>query len=182
MTLQQIDGRGCADVRRRERTATLRRTQVEVLVCGSADRGDDGAGRRALVMLTGDLPEDIAVLAVGQLDIDDLLAVPEGAGVIVVDAAIGIHPGQIVDLPLIGLIGRTDGLRLRSANALAFPEVVGLAGLLRGRPMRGRVLAIGGITFGLGEPLSWPVVASMPEFVLAILGAVDRERAGGRAV
>jgi hypothetical protein len=38
------------------------------------------------------------------------------------------------------------------------------------------VVVIGGLDFGLGEPLSWPVLAGMDAFVLAIADAVDRVR------
>ena len=67
--------------------------------------------------------DDVRIRVVGQLDIDDLLAVPPGARVVVVDAATGIPPGRIVDLPLDGLVDRDDRLRPRSSHALAFPEV-----------------------------------------------------------
>ena len=66
------------------------RHPVEVLVCGSPDRGDDGAPAVATASLAGHLPSTVQVRVIGQLDIDDLLSVPPGARVIVVDAATGI--------------------------------------------------------------------------------------------
>jgi hydrogenase maturation protease len=147
---------------------------VEVLVCGSADRGDDGAPTAAAAVLRDHLPDSARVRIVGQLDIDDLLAVPAGARVVIVDAAVGIHPGQIIELPLSGLIGREDRLRPRSSHALAFPEVIGLAELIRGRPVQGRIVAIGGTAFGLGATLSPRVARAIPALVAAVREAMDR--------
>jgi hydrogenase maturation protease len=155
---------------------------VQILVCGSADRGDDGAPRVVADLLRDTMPDDVAIRIVGQLDIDDLLAVPAGAGAVIVDAATGIRPGQVVDLPLTGMIGREDRLRPRSSHALAFPEVVGLADLMRGRSLCGRVVVIGGADFGLGEALSFPVSLAIPDLARAIGAAVDRIRAADRSV
>jgi hydrogenase maturation protease len=147
---------------------------VEVLVCGSPDRGDDAAPMVAAALFRDDLPVGVEVRIVGQLDIDDLLAASAGARVVIVDAAVGIHPGQIVELPLAGLVHREDGLRPRSSHALAFPEVIGLAALIRGRPVQGRIVAIGGVAFGLGAGLSPRVARAIPALVEAIREAVER--------
>jgi hydrogenase maturation protease len=156
--------------------------RVEVLVCGTRDRGDDAAGCHALAGLVGAFPGDVAVRFAGQLDIEDLLSVPDRASVVIVDAAVGLPPGQIVDLPLAGLVGRSMGLHPRSSHAMGLAEVIALATLMRGEPVRGRIVAIGGIAFGLGDGLSFPVAAAMPELRLAIVAAVDRQRATGKAV
>ncbi len=149
---------------------------VEVLVCGSMDRGDDGAPMLAIDLVRKALPDDVRVRIVSELDIDDLLGVAPGAGVVIVDAAIGIDAGEVVELPINGFAGRPDGLRPRSSHALEFPEVVGLAEMMRGRPVDGRVVAIGGAAFGLGGALSRRVAAAMPELTATILGAIDRSR------
>jgi len=149
---------------------------VEVLVCGSPDRGDDGAPIRAAALIGHRMPVDVRVRIVGQLDIDDLLAVPRDAGVVIVDAAVGIPPGRIVERPVTGLVGRDDGFRARSSHALAFPEVIGLAGLIRNRPMRGLIVAIGGSHFELGAPLSRRVAVALPALADAIVQAVERTR------
>lgn len=158
-------------------TATARpaSTVVEVLVCGSPDRGDDGAPIAASGLILGRLPSDAVVRVVGQLDVDDLLSVPPGAGVVIVDAATGIDPGRIVDLPLTGLIGQ-DVVQPRSSHALTLPEVVGLAEMLRGRPLRGRVVAIGGTRFGLGKPFSPTVASALQTLADAIVAAIDEAR------
>jgi hydrogenase maturation protease len=153
---------------------------VEILVCGSPDRGDDAAPSAAVQLIAGHLPESVHVRTVRQLDIDDLLAVPTDAGVVVVDAAIGLVPGTVVELPLTGLAGRGRRVRPRSSHALAFPEVLGIARVLRGRPLRGRIVAIGGKDFGLGAPLSPPVasaVGALGDGVVAAVAAIAAEPA-----
>ena len=122
------------------------------------------------------LPADVTMRAVGQLDVDDLLSIPSGAGVVIVDAATGLDPGAIVDLALNGLIGRADGVHPRSSHALTLPEVVGLAEMLRGRPLCGRIVAIGGAHFGLGSSFSRPVNAALDPLSDAVVEAVASVR------
>ncbi|HET7169239.1 MAG TPA: hydrogenase maturation protease [Candidatus Limnocylindrales bacterium] len=150
--------------------------RVEILACGAPDRGDDGAAIAAVARLADAMPEDVRIRIVGQLDIDDLLAVPAGAGAIVVDTAVGIDPGWIVEIPFRGLAGRESGIRPRSSHALSIPETIGVASMIRGRPLEGIVVAIGGVDFGLGDSLSWPVIAGMDAFTMAIADAVRRVR------
>jgi hydrogenase maturation protease len=152
---------------------------VEVLVCGSPDRGDDGAPIAVSQLLDGRLPPDVALRVVGQLDVDDLLSIPPGAGVVIVDAATGIEPGAIVELVLNGLIGGHGALHPRSSHALALPEVVGLAEMMRGRPLRGRIVAIGGSRFGLGDSFSAPVSAALGRLADSISEAVGHVRPPG---
>jgi hypothetical protein len=156
---------------------TLRAALVEVLACGDPDRGDDGAPLAALAELAPDLPSDVTIRLVGQLDIDDLLAVPPSAGAVVVDTATGVDPGWVVEIPFIGFAGRSSGIRARSSDALARPETVGLASMIRGRPLVGVLVAIGGASFGPGDALSWPVAAGLCSFRVAIVDAIERVRA-----
>jgi hydrogenase maturation protease len=151
-------------------------TKVEVLACGAPDRGDDGAGVLAVGRLADLLPGDVRTRIVGQLDIDDLLSVPSGAGAVVVDTVVGVDPGWIVEIPFSGLAGREAGIQPRSSHALSIPETVAVASIIRGRPLQGMVVAIGGVDFGLGEALSWPVASGMDAFVLAIVDAIRRVR------
>jgi hydrogenase maturation protease len=151
-------------------------TTVEVLVCGSTDRGDDGAAIAAAALIDQHVRDGIRIQVVGSLDIDHLLAIPRDAGVVIVDAAVGIPAGTIAELPLTGLIGRDSGPRPRSSHALAFPETISLADFIRGRPLCGRVVVIGGASFEFGAPFSRPVVAALPALVQAIIDAVDDVR------
>jgi hypothetical protein len=157
--------------------ASVVRVLVEVLACGDPERGDDGASIGALADLEPGLPADVAVRRIGQLDIDDLLAVPSGAGAVVVDTVTGVDPGWVVEIPFVGFAGRESGIRARSSDTLSRPETVGVASMIRGRPMAGVLVAIGGASFGLGEALSWPVASGLCSFRVAIADAIERVRA-----
>jgi len=156
-------------------TAANRAVAVEVLVCGSYGCGDDSAPIAAAALLRDHLPNGGRLRIVGQLDVDDLPRVPSGVAVVIVDAAKGIRPGRIVELPLNGLLSRDDHLRTRSSRALAVPEVIAVADLIRGRPLRGRIVVIGGAEFGLGAPLSARIAEAVPALVTAVLVAINRD-------
>jgi hydrogenase maturation protease len=148
---------------------------VEVLVCGAEDRGDDAAGLVAARYLVDQLPAGVEIRAVGRLDVLDLLDLAAGIGVVVVDAATGIAPGAIVDLPLDEL-RRFRTCHPRSSHALAAPEAVGLAALMRREPLVGRMVAIGGAEFAIGAGLSPRVAEAIPGLVASVLEAVDSVR------
>jgi hypothetical protein len=173
-TRSGIDEPGLADASQEE--IGLVPALVEVLACGTADSGDDGASIAALAGLESELPPDVTVRLVGRLDIDDLLTVPVGAGLVVVDTITGVDPGWVVEIPFIGLVGRESGISARSSVALARPETVGLASMIRGRPLMGVIVAIGGLSFNPGEALSWPVATGLCTLRLAIVDAIDRVR------
>ncbi len=154
-----------------DRTRIRPTRPVDVLICGSIDRGDDGAPLAARGLLR-DLPTGTRVQAVGQLDIDDLLDVPSTGAVVIVDAATGIEPGVILEMPLRGLLGDGASPRPRSSHALAMPEVIGVADMVRGRPLVGRIVVIGTRHFGLGQPLSRRVEAALPALAEAVRRAV----------
>jgi hypothetical protein len=157
-------------------TTTAPPTRVEILVCGSPRHGDDAAACVALEHLAPTLGADVRARRVGQLALDDLLAVAPGAGVVVVDTAVGLAPGWTVEFPINGLAGRASGIHPRASFALSTPETLEVVSIIRDAPTVGMVVVIGGLDFGLGEPLSWPVLAGMDAFVLAIADAVDRVR------
>ncbi len=150
--------------------------KVEVLACGAADQGDDAAPIIAMAALTPRLPDDVEVRAIERLDIDDLLAVPEGAGVVVIDTVGGVDPGWVIQIPFAGLVGRESGVILRSSRALSVPGTIGLASMIHRLPMVGIAVVIGGVNFGLGDALSWPVVAGLGTYRTSILQAIDHVR------
>ena len=126
-------------------------------------------------------PSDVELRIVGQLDIDDLLAIPPDSAVVVVDAARGIRPGTVRSLTLRGLLDAPGVIRPRSAHALAMPEVLGLAEMIRGHPLRGRIAVIGGREFGFGASFSEKVAAGMERLEASILRAIDELRAAATA-
>ena len=94
-----------------------------------------------------------------------------------VDTATGVDPGWVVEIPFVGFAGRSSGIHARSSDALARPETVGVASMIRGRPLVGVLVAIGGASFGPGDALSWPVAAGLCNFRVAIVDAIERVRA-----
>jgi hydrogenase maturation protease len=144
---------------------------IDVLVCGSIDRGDEGAPSAASELLESDRPANARIRRIRKVDVDDLLSIPHGGGVVIVDTASGVDPGTIIELPLRGLLGDAS-VRPRSSNSLAIPEVIGLADMLRGRPLVGRIVVIGARRFKLGRPLTRRVSAALPSLSHAIRVAV----------
>ena len=158
-----------------------RKAIVDVLVCGSSDRGDDGAPMAAARLLGDSLPSDVRVRRIGQLDVDHLLAVPDQAGVVIVDAATGVRTGSIHELPLRGCLTPATAIRPRSSHALEIPEVIGVADMLRGRPLVGTIIVVGGRQFGRGRPLSASVAKALPGLARTVRSAVDRVRSSLKA-
>jgi hydrogenase maturation protease len=129
----------------------------------------------AAQLLRGTLPRGVRIRPIGQLDVDHLISLPRGSGVVVVDAATGIETGTIVDLPLRGLVNDAS-LRSRSSHALAMPEVIGLADVIRGHPLVGQIVVIGSHRFGLGDPFSITVERALPALARRIWVAVHAVR------
>ena len=144
---------------------------VRVLVCGNAERGDDAVAPAAMAALGPTLAREIAdrieVRPVGELRVEDLVDLPPGVRCLVVDAVAGIAPGEVVRLPLDAL-GAGPGFTPRSSHQLPIDLVVGLAGVLRDRPVEGTFIGLAGRSFGYGTPISSVVRAALPPFVAAI--------------
>ena len=89
-----------------DRVAANSGRRVIVLVCGEAERGDDGAAFRAVAALP---PSALAVAEVrrcGTLEVDHLLAIGPDEACLVVDAAVGLPPGEIATGSLESLASR----------------------------------------------------------------------------
>jgi hydrogenase maturation protease len=157
---------------------TAARPTVRLLVCGAADRGDDGAALVAVATLLPILPPSLlGVLDVrrcGQLQVDDLVDVPHDMAAIVVDAAVGIAPGSVAVVPLDDLLGRRDGAAPHSSHALPVDQVIAIAAAIRGRLPAGSFVGIGGRRFSFGQVLSRPVRAGLPAFRTAIEQEITR--------
>ena len=148
------------------------RPTVTVLVCGSPDRGDDGAALRAVELLRPETRRRANVQVVGQLGIDQLVDREPGSAVVVVDAAVGLPPGRVVTMSFADL---RDGARspvARSSHELPIPEVVGIAELIGG-PLRGGLVVIGGLDFSFGADCSPQVRDAIPEFADRIGHAIE---------
>jgi len=155
---------------------TLPPPTVRLVVCGSADRGDDGAALIAvahvLPVLDAGTREQLEVRRCPQLDISDVLDVPDDVACLLLDTVVGIEPGSVVTLSLPDLAGRRAGVNPRSSHALPIDQVLGVSEAVRGALPRGAFVGIGGSWFGFGEIQSRVVRAGLPRFEAAIADAI----------
>jgi len=152
---------------------------VRLLVCGNADRGDDGAALSAVATLLPSLPsamlERLEVRRCGHLRVEDLTDIPAGEVAVVVDAAVGIPPGHVVTLPIDRILADPGSPAPRSSHELPIEQVLGLAQVLRpGGLPAGTFIGIGGRRFGYGRPLSRSVRLNMASFQAAIATELGR--------
>ncbi len=151
---------------------------VRLLVCGNADRGDDGAALAAVAgLLSGLPPHLLAVLEVRrceQLDLEDLIDLPQGTACVITDAVVGLAPGEVVTIELAELPERdaAAGPVPRSSHVLPIGQLVAIAGIMREHPLDGSFVGIGGRSFAFGRGIGRPVRAAMPAFRAAIESAL----------
>lgn len=155
---------------------TLAAPTVRVLVCGSADRGDDGAALCAvahiLPRLETALRQRVEVRRCLQLDAADLIDVADGEACLVLDTVVGVEPGSVVRIPLDELT-RLEDAAPRSSHALPISQVLGIAEAIRGQVPRGLLVGIGGKWFGYGETRSRALRDGMAAFEAAALQAIE---------
>lgn len=151
--------------------------ELRILVCGTADRGDDGAALAAITRALPELPEHvrcrIEVRRCPQLNVTDIIDVHEGESCLVVDTVIGIEPGTIVTMSLDQLARRAGGITPRSSHALSVDDTLLIAEAVRGTMPSGTFVGIGGKWFGYGERFSRVVKAGLPALTDAIREAID---------
>lgn len=163
---------------------------VRLLVCGSADRGDDGAALSAVAgLLSGLPPHLLQVLEVRrceQLELEDLLDLPESTACVITDAVVGVPVGEVVTIPLPELPRRdaAAGPTPRSSHELPIGQLVALAQVMRDAPLTGTFVGIGGRSFGFGRALGRAVRAALPAYRSAIEAALIHAAANveGRTV
>src|SRR5512134_2072599 len=130
---------------------------IRIIVCGNADRGDDGLALVALARLLPVLPRDlmtqVQIRRSVELRVEDLLDLRPGVSCLLLDAVAGIEPGRVVSLPLTDLLER-PAFTPRSSHELPIELVVGLAGIIRETPVPGMFVGLGGHGFDLGTTLS----------------------------
>lgn len=151
---------------------------LRVLACGERARGDDAAGPLAVEAVLAGLPDELRerldVRDCGGPDPVDMLDQPPGQPCLVVDAVVGVGPGEVVSLPLESVAAGSTQLIPATTHTLSLPETLALAATVRGHPVTGWLVGLGGARFGLGEPLSPDVAAAMPRFEAAIHDAIIR--------
>ncbi len=158
-------------------TASLPPPVVRLIVCGNADRGDDGVALAAaatlLPALSPTLTPKLEVRRCPDLRTEDLIDLPDGVQALVIDAVIGLSPGDVVRVPLGDLAAR-PAFTPRSSHQLPIDLVVGLAGVIRKRPVQGTFIGLSGHRFGYGTPLSRAARAALPTFRVAIEAELER--------
>ncbi len=151
---------------------------VRLLVCGNADRGDDGAALAAvahfLPRLEDAIRHRIEIRRCAQLDATDLIDVPDGQACIVVDTVVGVDAGTVVTMPLQELAANAHGVSPRSSHALPIGPTLGIAAAIRGALPDGVFVGIGGRRFGFGGRRSRAVTSGMRAFERATEGEVRR--------
>ncbi|MBI2763568.1 MAG: hydrogenase maturation protease [Chloroflexi bacterium] len=151
--------------------------ELRVLVCGTADRGDDGAALAAITHALPDLPEHvrcrIEVRRCPQLDVTDIIDLHDGESCLVVDTVVGVEPGTIVTMSLDELARRAGSITPRSSHALSVDDTLLIAEAVRGTMPPGAFVGIGGKWFGYGERFSRVVKAGLPALADAIRDAIE---------
>jgi hydrogenase maturation protease len=150
------------------------RKAVRVLVCGERHRGDDAAALLAAGRLARQAASLVDAVEVGQLSVEALLDVPESVAVIVADAAVGVAAGQVVALPLAEVAQRGAGATPASSHSLPPDQILAMAEEIRGSPLLGSFVGVGGAEFGLGERLSPAVQEAIPAFADALANEIRR--------
>jgi len=159
---------------------------VRLLVCGNADRGDDGAALAAVAHVLPRIEDAIRtrveVRRCAQLDPTDLIDIPAGESCIVLDTVVGVDAGTVVMIPLERLCGGNGGgdgdghggMCPRSSHALPIAQALGIAAAVRGSLPDGVFIGIGGRRFGFGGRRSRAVTQGMRAFERATEGELRR--------
>jgi len=149
---------------------------IRLLVCGSADRGDDGAAVLAaahlLPRLEPQLRQLLEVRRCPLLEAADLIDVTPGQACVVLDTVVGVEAGEVVEVPLDELV--RCGIRLRSSGVLPIEHVVRITVATRGALPGGTLVGIGGKLFGSGQLRSRALRHGMPAFEHAVREAIVR--------
>ena len=149
---------------------------VRLLICGNADRGDDGAGLAAAAHVLPRLAEPVRrrihVHRCPQLDVVDIVKIDAAQQCVIVDTVVGITPGETIVVPLADLAAWPRSLAPRSSHALPIDQVVGIASAVRGDVPRGVLVGIGGEQFEFRRRRSRAVTAGMAAFEAALEGVL----------
>lgn len=144
---------------------------VRIVICGNADGGDDGVALSAaatiLPSLTRQVGSCLEVRRRQQLRVDDLVDLRRDERCLIIDAVSGIPPGEVVVMSLDEL-ATTPLFSPRSSHELPIGLVLGLAAIIRERPIEGTFVGLGGHRWGYGTPISRCARAGMPTFRAAI--------------
>jgi hydrogenase maturation protease len=151
---------------------TLSPPCLRLLVCGTAERGDDGAALAAVAHLLPELGADVSrrieIRRCMQLDPADLIDLAPSQRCLIVDTAIGVSPGGVGTIQLREIATGADAPTPRSSRGLPLAEMLRAVDAARGSIPEGSFIGIGGRWFGYGRRFSRAVTAGLPEFRAAI--------------
>jgi hydrogenase maturation protease len=151
---------------------------VRLLVCGDRHGSDGGVAVWAAGLLLPTLREArtprVEAVRCGHLDARQLLELASSAPLVILDAADGVAPGEVVVRSLDELIDEPAGPAPRSAAGKPIDQLLGVVNVLADAPLNGYFVGLGGLQFGYGEGLSPPVRAHLDEYVSAIRKAIER--------
>jgi hydrogenase maturation protease len=151
---------------------------VRLLVCGNADRGDDGAALAAvahlLPLIEDGIRHRIDVRRCSRLDVADLIDVPANQVCVIVDTVVGPEPGSVVTVSLEALAADGHGIAPRSSPTASIAEILESAAAIRGQLPVGVFVGIGGKRFGFGNRRSRAMTSGMRAFERAIETEVRR--------
>ena len=147
---------------------------VVVFACGETLRGDDGVAHVAVDALTQRDAGTSSLRHVSSLGPEDLAGLGEDTTSIIVDAVVGVPPGEIVRMDLLDLPHGT-AVRPTSSHQLPLDMIVGLAKLMGWKP-RGVFLGMGGRDFTHGASLSPEVRRLVPTLGETIATEIARAR------
>ncbi len=142
---------------------------VPVLLCGDVMRRDDGVALIAARRLPARVAARAELRAVGQLD--PQLLIDAGRPCVVVDAVVGIPPGEVVSLPLLD-VAALGAPAPHSSHALPAASVVELARILGADLATSRLVGIGIGDVRFGARLSPAVRRGLPGLVAALSAAI----------
>lgn len=149
-------------------------SRVVLLACGHRDRGDDAVAAIAVAGLATEARALVAIEVCDALQPESLTRVASDASVVIVDAVAGPPAGQVIEIDLADMGAMTRQTLVASSHQLPLARLVGLAGILRGRPLEGIFLGVGVADVSLGAGLSAAVETSLPLLTRAIEDAVLR--------
>lgn len=156
-------------------TTLLPSPTVRVVVCGDADGGDAGVALAAaatlLPTLSADLGSRLEIRRRMELRVDDLADLPLAERCLIIDAVSGGPPGEVVVIALDADMTWPD-MAPRSAHELPIGLLLSIAAVIRGAPVEGVFVGLGGHRWGYGTPLSRLARAAMPAYRAAIATAL----------
>lgn len=144
-----------------------------LLACGNALRSDDGVGLAVAAVVEAD-PRfaGVKVVAAPQFTPEFAALLAEADCVVFVDACSDLPPGEVRLLPVEACAEQPYAL----THHLTPAALLELTQSLYGRtPNQSATLAIGAASFALGEELSQPVRAAVPQALSILKTIFERE-------